>query len=213
MFAGAVLAAVLRLLYATLRAPLVDPDDVLGRRARGERLLIASWHDGVLLMPLLRARPRWPPRLRVLLSWHRDAEIAARALAALGIASARGSTTRGALGAMRGLLAAGARGDDVVIVPDGPRGPRHEAKQGVVQLARATGAAVVPIASRPRRRGGSAAGTACSCPLPFARVAFRGRHAGAGRRRMRTRRTRASCPGRAGATSQRRRAPPWSAGP
>ncbi len=34
----------------------------------------------------------------------------------------------------------------VVVVPDGPRGPRCRAKSGVVQLARATGLPIFPVA-------------------------------------------------------------------
>lgn len=33
----------------------------------------------------------------------------------------------------------------VVITPDGPRGPRHQAKQGATSAARETGAAIVPM--------------------------------------------------------------------
>jgi lysophospholipid acyltransferase (LPLAT)-like uncharacterized protein len=109
-----------------------------------------------------------------LLSQHRDAEIAARALGRLGIDTVRGSSTRGWAGALRGLLAARARGEDLAIVPDGPRGPRREVKDGVVQLARATGLPVVPFgaAAWPARRLGS--WDRMMLPRPFARVALVG---------------------------------------
>src|SRR5205823_3321243 len=99
-------------------------------------LLAAFWHDGIVLLPLLVSRLGWPGMVNVMLSWHRDAEIAAQAMRRLGIRAVRGSETRGRLGGLRGLLAARARGEDIVIVPDGPRGPRHRAKEGALQLAR-----------------------------------------------------------------------------
>ncbi len=164
------IAVVLRLLYATLRVRLVDPADALGRSRRGEALVGAFWHDAILLMPLLVLRLGWPGRVRVLLGWHRDAEIAARAIGHLGVRSSRGSSTRGWLGGLRGMLAAHGRGEHLVIVPDGPRGPRHRAKRGAVQLARATGRPVVAFgaAARPARRLGS--WDRMQVPMPFSRV-------------------------------------------
>ena len=38
-----------------------------------------------------------------------------------------------------------AQGKDVVITPDGPRGPAYQLGQGIVFLAQQTGAAVVPV--------------------------------------------------------------------
>jgi len=168
---GWLIAAVLRVLYGTLRLRIVDPAGIATRGRSGERVLIAFWHDGIVLMPMLLRRLRWPGRVSVLLSWHRDAEIAARAVAHLGIDSVRGSSTRGWMGGLRALLEAHARGDHLVIVPDGPRGPRHRAKDGVVQLARATGRPVIAvgIAASPVRRLQS--WDRLQLPLPFARVA------------------------------------------
>jgi lysophospholipid acyltransferase (LPLAT)-like uncharacterized protein len=167
------IAVVLRLVYLTLRVRLVDESDAFGRRRHGgERVIAAFWHDGLMLAPLVFTRFRWPGTVTALLSQHRDAELAARALGHLGIASERGSATRGMLGGLRGLLRAAGRGDDLVVVPDGPRGPRHEAKEGLVQLARATGLQLLPIgaAAWPARRLRS--WDRLQVPRPFARVAL-----------------------------------------
>jgi hypothetical protein len=162
-------ALVLRAVYRTLRVRLVDhaPE----ARAAGAQVIGVFWHDALLLAPLIVTRFRWPRPVSVMLSWHRDAEIAAQAMGRLGIGAVRGSSTRGRLGALRGLLAARGRGEDVVIVPDGPRGPRREAKEGAVQLARATGLPILAIgaAAHPARR--LASWDRLQVPRPFARVA------------------------------------------
>jgi hypothetical protein len=170
---GALGGAVLRLLYATFRIRWTDEAQVLARHARGERFIFAAWHDSLLLLPLVMHRLPSRLRPRVLISWHRDAEMAAQATKRFGVRFIRGSSTRGGIGAIRGLLAAHRAGEDLVFVPDGPRGPRHQVKAGLVQLARATGAPVVPVAlaAVPRRRLRS--WDRMQVPYPFARVAIR----------------------------------------
>src|SRR5262245_15150618 len=166
------IATTLRLIYATLRVRCVDPHDVLAAHGRGTRVVWATWHDGIALLPLMVARVQPQLRPRVALRWHRDAEIAAQAVRRFGVAVTRGSATRGWVGAVRGLLEAHARGEDLVMVPDGPRGPRHEAKDGVVQLARATALPVVAIgiAAAPARR--LSTWDRMQLPPPFGRVAL-----------------------------------------
>jgi lysophospholipid acyltransferase (LPLAT)-like uncharacterized protein len=170
--AGWAIATVLRLVYATLRVSCLDPHDVLKQHAQGNRVVWATWHDGIVLLPLMVIRVDPSIRPRVVLSWHRDAEIAAQTVRRFGVAVSRGSETRGWIGAVRGLLDAHARGEELVIVPDGPRGPRHEAKEGVVQLTRATRLPVVAIgiAAKPARRLRS--WDRLQLPRPFARVAL-----------------------------------------
>jgi lysophospholipid acyltransferase (LPLAT)-like uncharacterized protein len=173
VLAGWAIGIALRLVYLTLRVQYVDPKGVLERRrAGGGPIIGVFWHETIPLTPLLVHRVRWPGRVTALLSQHSDAEIAARALALFGIATARGSSTRGWVGGVRGLLNARERGEDVVIVPDGPRGPRREAKEGVVQLARMTGMPLVAFgaAAWPVRRLHS--WDRMQIPVPFSRVAL-----------------------------------------
>src|SRR5262249_30249519 len=70
---GWVIALALRLLYLTLRVRLVDHGEVFARRRRGEQVLAAFWHDGIMLLPLVVTRLGWPGTVNVMLSWHRDA--------------------------------------------------------------------------------------------------------------------------------------------
>jgi lysophospholipid acyltransferase (LPLAT)-like uncharacterized protein len=105
-----------------------------------------------------------------LASQHRDGEIATRALAAWGIQMVRGSATRGAVGGFLRLVHAFRAGYNLAVIPDGPRGPRHSAKPGVIRLAKATGAPIFPVsyaASRSLRLG---SWDRLMIPLPFARV-------------------------------------------
>jgi lysophospholipid acyltransferase (LPLAT)-like uncharacterized protein len=156
----------LSLIGSTLRLRLVDDEDLLGRLKSGEKVIVAFWHDRLLVMPLfVKGIP-----MCALASQHRDGEIATRALAAWGIQMVRGSATRGAVGGFLRLVHAFRAGYNLAVIPDGPRGPRHSAKPGVIRLAKATGAPIFPVsyaASRSLRLG---SWDRLMIPLPFARV-------------------------------------------
>src|SRR5262245_35525854 len=49
--AAVLVTAVLRLLRRTLRPRFVNGDDLYARWARGERVILAFWHDRLVLMP------------------------------------------------------------------------------------------------------------------------------------------------------------------
>ena len=108
---------------------------------------------------------------RVLASRSRDGELVARWVTRFGLRVVRGSSSHGGAEALRELTAALRAGEDVAVVPDGPRGPREQLQPGVVVLAALSGAPVVPFgfAARPARR--LASWDRFMVPLPFARAA------------------------------------------
>ena len=101
-------------------------------------------------------------------------DLATAVLSFLGFAaSPRGSSSRGATGLLRNLIRQARAGEPVGFLPDGPRGPAGTAKPGVIGLARAAGAPLVPVgvSASPCKRFGS--WDRALLPLPFARVACR----------------------------------------
>ncbi|MGH7389232.1 MAG: lysophospholipid acyltransferase family protein [Candidatus Rokuibacteriota bacterium] len=143
--------------------------------AAGRPVIYVVWHGRILMMPWASARllrTHGARRVSVLASRSRDGEMVARYAARFGVAAVRGSSSRGGAGGLRALATAVRGGEDVALVPDGPRGPRRRLKEGVVVLAALTGAPVVPlaIAARPARR--LASWDAFLVPLPFARCAL-----------------------------------------
>jgi 3-deoxy-D-manno-octulosonic-acid transferase len=155
-------------LRRTTRCEYVGAADVRERVRRGERVIVAFWRDHLLGMSIASAGGP----VRLLISWHRDGEIAVRCLRRFGMVSVRGSSTRGGIGGVRRLLEALRAGHPIVVVPDGPRGPRHRAKPGVVQLARASGAEIVPVGFAASRVLRAASWDRLVVPLPFARLLF-----------------------------------------
>lgn len=159
------IAAALRLLYATLRVR-IEAAELLRRMDAGEQVIIAFWHGRLLMMPAAALGRR----VCVINSRSRDGEIATRVLRFWGIESVRGSASRGGAAGFLGLVRAYRRGFHLAVVPDGPRGPRERAKAGVVHLARATGARIFPVSFAASRAWRLRSWDAMIVPRPFARV-------------------------------------------
>jgi len=133
-----VLASFIRLLHATLRVQHVGVEKITAL----PQYIIAFWHEHLLIM--LHSAYRRP--IRVLVSQSRDGELIASAFLHYGVDVSRGSTTRGSTAALRDMIRTARDGSNIVFTPDGPKGPRRIAKEGVVYAAQATGLPIVPIA-------------------------------------------------------------------
>ena len=167
-------AVAVRALGATLRLTEEGVAAVAPRWAAGQPLIYAVWHGRILMIPWLTARmrrTRGARAVQVLASRSRDGEMVARWVSHFGLSAVRGSSSRGGAEALRALAASVRAGEDVAVVPDGPRGPSECLQAGLVVLAAGTGAPIVPLgfAARPARRLGS--WDRFLVPLPFARAA------------------------------------------
>jgi len=78
-------------------------------------------------------------QVAVMISRSFDGEYIARILQKLGFRPVRGSSSRGAVGALIGMRRELEDGHPAVFTIDGPRGPRDVAKPGPVMLAKKTG--------------------------------------------------------------------------
>lgn len=72
---------------------------------------------------------------KVIISDHKDGEIITRVISHFGIGAIRGSSFKGGARALMGAIKEIKNGTDVIITPDGPRGPLHSVADGAVILA------------------------------------------------------------------------------
>jgi lysophospholipid acyltransferase (LPLAT)-like uncharacterized protein len=137
-----VAAALIRVVAWSMRYQTHGHEAVDALYREGHHIILAFWHAQQLMIPIgYRGAGS-----HVLISQHGDGEIIARIIARFGHEAVRGSSTRGGAGALRSLIKLGRSGRDVVVTPDGPKGPRHVVKLGIIQLAKATGLPIVPMA-------------------------------------------------------------------
>lgn len=155
-------------LYRLLRIVHVNRGSPGSCWAKGERIIFAFWHGRLLMMPF--AYPGKP--LATLISQHRDGEYISRIAVVFGSRVIRGSATRGGVRAFKQMILALKEGFNLVITPDGPRGPRAKVKSGVIELAKLTGAPIVPVTFSAARRRFLKSWDAFLIPLPFSRAVY-----------------------------------------
>ena len=160
--AGSAIWSIFRTLRYELAVHSVNPYDSVG----DNRFLFSVWHDSAVM-----AAFGGPHRQTIALtSRHRDGTFVESILCAVQVESVRGSTGKtGGRAALK--LLSRAKVNDIVITPDGPRGPRREMSRGIVYLASKTGNAIVPTAfacSNAWDFRGS--WTSLTIPKPFSRI-------------------------------------------
>ncbi|MEO7723116.1 MAG: lysophospholipid acyltransferase family protein [Chthoniobacterales bacterium] len=128
----------------TLRFEIEDRANVVGTPPN-ERYIGALWHNRLLLLPFVIKRYLPERRGAALISGSRDGALLADLVERFQFHVVRGSSSKKGASAIRQLAEVIASGKDVVITPDGPRGPAYELGQGIIFLAQQSGAEVVPI--------------------------------------------------------------------
>jgi lysophospholipid acyltransferase (LPLAT)-like uncharacterized protein len=129
----------IRVVGVTLRYKFVlEPGCVADSYGEGPPAIWCFWHRSVI-PATYRFRNKG---LAVMTSRSFDGEYIARIIQKLGFIAVRGSSSRGAVGALIGMRKILEQGHSAVFTIDGPRGPRYVAKPGPVLLAKKAG---VPI--------------------------------------------------------------------
>jgi lysophospholipid acyltransferase (LPLAT)-like uncharacterized protein len=159
----------LQLWARTLRYELDDRAGIAGK-AITENYIGALWHNRLLIFPLILRR-FFPQRHgTALISASRDGDLLADAIQRFGYDVVRGSSSRLGASAILQLTQVLASGRDVVITPDGPRGPAYELGPGIIFLAQKSGAAVLPINLEYSRCWRLGSWDRFIVPRPFAKV-------------------------------------------
>jgi len=136
-----------RLLQVWARTLRYEIDDRLGVAGRpvNENYIGALWHNRLLIFPFVLRRFFSNRRGAALISASRDGDLLADAIKRFDFDIVRGSSSRLGASAILQLTDVLASGRDVVITPDGPRGPAYELGPGIIFLAQKSGAAVLPV--------------------------------------------------------------------
>jgi len=129
------------------------------------------WHNRLALCTEIYhrfIRHRNPTEgVAALVSASRDGGFLSAILASSGAHAVRGSSSRRGPQALLELTTWAERRYDLAITPDGPRGPRYAAQEGVISLAQLTGLPIVPVSCYTSRKVELKSWDRFQIPLPF----------------------------------------------
>lgn len=134
----------IRIMGWTLRYRISGLEQLTGK-LDGKPVIYALWHNRIFAMPYTRPKLSKDREMVVLTSASKDGAILENAVRVFKIGSVRGSSSRrgaAALVALRKKLVSGA---NICITPDGPRGPVYKLSPGIVKLAQACDAPIIPL--------------------------------------------------------------------
>jgi len=119
---------------------VLGEDEYRKLKRAGKPIILLVWHGRLMLAPyFFRKRGT-----AALVSPSRDGEIIARIGEGWGFRIFRGSGSHSMVRAWVEMRQELANGGELIIVPDGPRGPDRRLKPGCLKLAQETGALLLP---------------------------------------------------------------------
>src|SRR5438309_8960658 len=131
----------IKLISRTVRFEVDGWDNWEAASRDGEIPIYTFWHNRVFLATYFWRRRR----IVVMTSRSFDGEYIARFIQRFGYGAARGSSTRGATGAVVEMVRLMRAGCPTAFTIDGPKGPRYVAKMGPVLLAKKSGLPILPF--------------------------------------------------------------------
>ena len=169
----------IRLLYHLVRlyswtfSLTVENEDLWrGYADAGGKVLLCSWHQHFFsFIRYFRRYRHYNPS--IMISQSSDGELIAAIAQLTGWQPIRGSSSKGGAKALRQLIRKLRSARLAVHIVDGPRGPAGFVKNGAIELARLTGALIVPVYAITERAWYFKSWDQFCLPKPFSKVIIR----------------------------------------
>lgn len=156
----------LSFIVKTSRVKIFGKEIVEELRQKKKPIIHVLWHGRIFLAPYFFRHQGIMP----LISPSEDGEIVARIIDRWGYKILRGSSSHTMVSSWKEMVRELLDGGEVLIVPDGPRGPDRYFKAGAIKLASVTGACLVPFSFSASRRRFLRSWDNFLLALPFSRL-------------------------------------------
>ena len=160
-------ALIIRLLYLTNKKVYHSPESL-----PKEPLIFACWHGELLMLPYLYSHYRKQPRAKVLISPHFDGKLISKTISYFGLETLAGSSDKSPAKVLIQAIRTLKDGYDIGITPDGPKGPRHKAADGVVVMAQKANVKVVLVRIQPTKFWQFNSWDRFTVPKPFGTIHY-----------------------------------------
>ncbi|SME94729.1 lysophospholipid acyltransferase family protein [Desulfovibrio gilichinskyi] len=138
------MAFLYKVLTKTLRFEVEGLENLTEIMDRNDPVMLALWHNELFSLTSYGMTKKFP--YVTMASDSRDGQIITETLERVGYKVARGSSTRGGVKAILGMTRMMKKEGLIgVITVDGPKGPRHKVKQGILAIAQKTDSLIIPM--------------------------------------------------------------------
>jgi lysophospholipid acyltransferase (LPLAT)-like uncharacterized protein len=129
---GFLIWVIYRLIAVTWRVELHEPEALKEHLKNNTNFLMAHFHGDEGAMLFLARRYK----LSTMISTSKDGALINVVFSLFGGTASRGSSTRGGVSALKGLIELSKKGRSSSVSVDGPKGPVYEVKPGIFELSR-----------------------------------------------------------------------------
>ena len=124
------------------------------------------WHGTSLQMMMNNQKSG----IVIMTSLSKDGDIISYILERLGFGTVRGSSSRGGEKALKEMVSLSLSGKTLAYAADGPRGPYHKLKSGVIYNAQKSGLPILPVATCPKRKITLKSWDKMQIPMPWTKA-------------------------------------------
>lgn len=157
------------LLFSTLRVKMHGTETLT--KAGRQRLIIALWHDKLLLAPFVARILKQGP-IAVVVSKSRDGRLLSAYANTFSYVKSINVSHKNRHGALLQMCAALEEGAKLVITPDGPRGPKYQVKAGIMFSSERAQASIVAMRWQASSSWKLNTWDNLQIPKPFAKVSI-----------------------------------------
>jgi lysophospholipid acyltransferase (LPLAT)-like uncharacterized protein len=132
----------------TVRKKILGADMKPWKQDRTKAYLYGSWHEDIVVGSVAKSYSK----ICTMASYSRDGEVAARMCQLLGYKIVRGTCDRGWREAFEKMIIYATQGWNLGLTVDGPKGPRHEVKPGIIKLGKEAGIQLLPSVANAQKK-------------------------------------------------------------
>lgn len=158
----------LRFVYFTSKQKFIFYDNCNKEKFLNEQgAIFAFWHNMLALSPAMFKGHR---DVYALISPHLDGKILNDLVGKFSCKVIVGSSNKNPLGALRSIIEKLSQGANVIITPDGPKGPVYKVNSGITEIAYKYNKKLIPIVSTTSRCFRLKSWDKLIIPLPFGTI-------------------------------------------